>query len=96
MLEIGNNVLIGGEAYINCHLFENGQLIFGKVIIGDGTTIGASAYLTPGTQIGKNSSVGMYTYLKRNTEIGDGESLYSPPGMSARQVVKLIRRSEKK
>ena len=94
LLEIGRNVLVGGEAFLNCHLFENGQLIFGKIVIGDGTTIGANAYLTPGTNTGKNSTVGMYTYLRRNTDLRDGESLIAPPGMDIRKVVKLMRKKE--
>jgi non-ribosomal peptide synthetase-like protein len=95
LLEIGNDVLVGGEAFLNCHLFENGHLNLGKIIIGDGTTIGANAYLTPGTRTGKNSTVGMYTYLRRNTDVHDGEALVTPPGMSARQVVRLMRSQEK-
>jgi hypothetical protein len=91
LLEIGDKVLIGGEAFLNCHLFEHGHLNLDTIIIGDGTTVGANAYLTPGTRTGKNSAVGMYTYLRRNTEVGDGEALLTPPGMSARQVVKLMR-----
>ncbi|MCL2663911.1 MAG: hypothetical protein FWE83_11390 [Oscillospiraceae bacterium] len=91
LLEIGNNVLIGGEAFLNCHLFENGHLNLGNIIIGDGSTVGANAYLTPGTRIGKNSTIGMYTYLRRNTDVRDGEALVAPPGMSARQVIKLMR-----
>ena len=90
-LEIGDGVLIGGEAFLNCHLFEHGHLNLDKISIGDGATIGANAYLTPGTSIGKNSAVGMYTYLRRNTKVSDGETLLTPPGMSARQVVKLVR-----
>ena len=95
LLEIGREVLIGGDAYINCHLFENGHLNLGKVIIGDYATIGGKAYLTPGTRIGKNSAVGIYTYLRRNTEIGDSEALITPPGMTTRQVVKLMRSKDK-
>jgi non-ribosomal peptide synthetase-like protein len=90
LLEIGDNVLIGGEAILNCHLFESGRLNLGKIILGDGTTIGANAYLTPGTRTGKNSQIGMYTYLRRNTDIRDGETLIAPPGMSVRQVIKLM------
>jgi len=95
LLEIGDEVLIGGEAFLNCHLFEHGHLNLDKIVIGDGSTIGANAYLTPGSRVGKNSAVGMYTFLRRNTEVGDGESLISPPGMSARQVVKLMRSDNK-
>lgn len=96
LLEIGNEVMIGGDAYINCHLFENGHLNLGKVVIEDNATVGGKAYLTPGTRIGKNSAVGIYTYLRRNTEISDGVALISPPGMTTRQVVKLMRSDDKR
>ena len=95
LVEIGDRVLIGGEAFLNCHLFEHGHLNLDKIIIGDDSTIGAKAYLTPGTRIGKNSAVGMNTYLRRNTEIEDGEIVMTPPGMSVRQIVKLMRENEK-
>jgi len=91
LVEIGDRVLIGGEAFLNCHLFEHGHLNLDKIIIGDDSTIGAKAYLTPGTRIGKNSAVGMNTYLRRNTEVEDGETVMTPPGMSVRQIVKLMR-----
>ena len=95
LLEIGDDVFIGGEAFLNCHLFDNGRLVLGKIILGDGTTVGANAYLTPGTTTGKNSRVGMYTYLRRNTEIGDKETLMSPPGMGMRQAVNIMKPKEK-
>ena len=95
LLAIGDNVLIGGEALLNCHLFENGRLHLGKIILGDGTTIGGGAYLTPGTTTGKNSQVGIFTYLRRNTTISDRETLMTPPGMSMRQAIKLMRTGKK-
>jgi acetyltransferase-like isoleucine patch superfamily enzyme len=91
LLEIGNDVIVGGEVFLNCHLYENDSLILGKIIIGDGTTVGGGAYLTPGTTTGVNSKIGMYTYLRRNTDIADGESILTPPGMTLRQVIKLMR-----
>jgi acetyltransferase-like isoleucine patch superfamily enzyme len=95
LLEISDNVLIGGEAFLNCHLYENGYLHLGKIIIGEGVTIGANSYLTPGTIVGKNSKVGMYTYLFRNTNISDDETVMTPPGMSLRQIAKLMRKEKK-
>ena len=95
LLEIGSRVLVGGEAFLNCHLFEHGHLNLDKIIIGDDSTIGANAYLTPGTRVGKNGAVGIHTYLRRNTEISDGETVMTPPGMSVRQIVKLIRNNDK-
>ncbi|MCL2391122.1 MAG: hypothetical protein FWC66_00770 [Oscillospiraceae bacterium] len=91
LLKIEDNVIIGGESFVNCHIFEDGHLILGEIIIGEGTTVGAKAYLTPGTKTGKNSRIGMYTYLRRNTDVGDGEALIASPGMSRRQIVKIMR-----
>ena len=91
LLEIGDHVLIGGEAFLNCHLYENGFLNLGKIILGEGTTVGGCTYLTPGTVTGKNSTIGMYSYLRRNTTVGDGEALITPPGMNIRQVVKAMK-----
>jgi acetyltransferase-like isoleucine patch superfamily enzyme len=95
LLEIGDGVLIGGEAFLNCHLYENNHLILDKIIVGEGTTIGANAYLTPGTTIGKNSRIGMYTYLRRNTSVRDGETVMTPPGITMRQVIKIMRTEQK-
>jgi len=95
LLEIGSEVVVGGESYLNCHLFEHGYLKLDKIIIGDNSTIAAKVYLTPGTRIGKNSAVGINTFLRRNTEIADGETLMTPPGMNIRQIVKLMKENKK-
>jgi len=91
LLQIKDNVIVGGEATIMCHLFEGGRLILGEVLLESGTSVGANSYLTPGTHTGKNSSIGIYTNLRRNTVMKDGEVLITPPSMSLRQVAKIIR-----
>ena len=96
LLEIGDNVIVGGDAFLNCHLFENGNLILGKIKLGDGTVIGGKAYITPGVYTGKNSKIGIHTYLRRNTKIRDGESVASLPGMNIRQIAKLMNAEQKK
>ena len=95
LLEIGSNVVIGGHCFLNCHMFEHGYLCIDKIVIRDGATIGARAYITPGTYVGKKSAVGMNTHLRRNTVIEDGRTIMTPPGMGIRQIVKLIRDKEK-
>lgn len=95
LLEIGDNVLIGGEAFLNCHLYENGCLYLGKIILADGVTVGGGAYLTPGTIAGKDSKIGMYTYLFRNTNIQNEETVMTPPGMNVKQIAKLTRKERK-
>ncbi|MCL1921924.1 MAG: hypothetical protein FWG50_12775 [Kiritimatiellaeota bacterium] len=94
LLEIGDNVVIGGDATLTCHLFEGGRLHLGRISLGDGTAIGAHAYLTPGTTTGKNSKVGMNTFLQRNTAVRNGETHLALPGMTLRQAVKLMRKEK--
>ena len=91
LLEIEDNVFVGGDAFVNCHLFEGGFLKLGKIILKEGASVGARAYLTPGTIAEKDSQVGMHTYLRRNTTISEGGALITPPGMSMRQAVKIMR-----
>ena len=91
LLQIKDNVIVGGEATIMCHLFEGGRLILGEVILESGTSVGANSYLTPGTHTGQNSSIGIYTNLRRNTVMKDGEVLITPPSMSLRQAAKIMR-----
>jgi acetyltransferase-like isoleucine patch superfamily enzyme len=91
LLDIGNDVVIGGEATLTCHLFEGGRLHLGKIILGENTAIGAHAYLTPGTTTGKNSKIGMNTFLSRNATIRNGETYVSQPSMNLRQAVRLMR-----
>ena len=91
LLTIKDNVLIGGEAVLNCHLFEGGHLVLGEIVVESGTSIGANSYLTPGTHTGKNCATGIYTNLRRNTTMNDGEVLISVPGMTLRQYAKIVR-----
>ena len=95
LLEIGDKVIIGGEVFLNCHLFEDGSLILGRIKLGDGTTVGAKAYLPPDIITGKNCKIGMNTYLRRNTVINDGESIITPPGMNIRQVIRIMKAERK-
>ena len=95
LLNIEDNVFVGGDAFVNCHLFEGGSLKLGKIILKQGASIGARAYVTPGTVAGKNSQIGMLTYLRRNTSLSDGEALITPPGMSMRRAVKIMKMKEK-
>ena len=96
LLKIGDNVVIGGDATLTCHLFEGGRLHLDKITLGDATAIGAHAYLTPGTATGTNSKIGMNTFLQRNTTIRNGETHLSLPSMTLRQAVKLMRKEEGK
>ena len=96
LLTIGDDVVIGGEATLTCHLFEGGRLHLGNIIVGKATAIGAEAYLTPGTTTGTNSKIGMSTFLGRNTTVRNGETYLSLPSMNLRQAAKLMRKEGEK
>jgi hypothetical protein len=51
LLEIGENVVIGNETDISCHIFEGNHLILGKIKIGDNTLIGTHCYIMPDVTI---------------------------------------------
>ena len=54
LLELGDNVVIGGDSAITCHIFEGNSLILGKIKIGSNSLIGAESYIMPGVTIGEN------------------------------------------
>ncbi|MEI6874636.1 MAG: DapH/DapD/GlmU-related protein [Spirochaetota bacterium] len=72
LIELGDDVTIGGGAEISCHLYEDDCLILDRVRIGSGTLIGANAYVSPGADIGKNCLVGLGAYVRRGATLADG------------------------
>lgn len=89
LLELGDNVVIGGKADITCHIFEAGYLILSKIKIGNNVLVGSHTLLQPGVTIGQNCSIGIYTHLRKNTTIPDGSIIGAVPGMPMRSLVKL-------
>jgi acetyltransferase-like isoleucine patch superfamily enzyme len=73
LIEIGDNVVIGGYSTIMCHSFERNRLILRKVKIGNnvvlglnsvvmcGAEIGEGAFITAGAILGKNKQVAAYS-----------------------------------
>ena len=52
MVTIGDNVVVGGNAAINAHLVESGEIVLAPVRIGDGALIGGGSIVQPGCTIG--------------------------------------------
>ena len=69
LLEIGDNVVIGGETNISCHIFEGNELILGKIKIGSNTLIGTNCYIMPDVTIGERCSIGLYSYIRKKRKI---------------------------
>jgi len=91
LLELGDNVTIGGGAEISCHLWEHDSLILDRIVIGSGTLIGANCYIAPGVTIGENCVVGLGSYVRRGTRVPDGARLTRIGAISLRRAAELER-----
>lgn len=96
LLEMGNNVVVGGKANISCHIFEGNHLILGKIKIGDNTLIGTECYIMPGVTIGKNCNIGMFSYVRKNKTIPDKSTIMALPGLPARRIAQLEKEEAKR
>ncbi len=94
LLEIEDNVVIGGDANISCHIFEGNYLILNKIKIGSNSLISAEAYLMPGSEIGKNCNIGIKAYVRKNRKIQDNSVIMAVPGVPSKKVAEII--SERK
>jgi len=90
LLELGDNVIIGGDANISCHIFEGNQLILGNIKIGSNTLISAEAYIMPGVTIGNNCNIGIKAYIRKNRTIEDKQIIMAVPGMPHKKVAEII------
>lgn len=90
LLKICDDVIIGGDTDITCHLFENGKIVLGRIEIGEGTLIGASVKIGPNTDIGKDCAIGINSYIRRGKKIEDGSVLISLPAIPIKEAVRLM------
>ena len=69
MLEIGNNVLIGGGVALICHASERGFIRLAPTKIGNNVSIGLGSVIMPDSEIGDGASISPCSYLPRGTKI---------------------------
>ena len=69
MLEIGDDVLIGGGVALICHASERGFLKLAPTRIGNGVSIGLSSVIMPGVSIGDGASIAPCSYVPKGTVI---------------------------
>ena len=91
LLELGDNVVIGGDSAITCHIFEGNSLILGKIKIGSNSLIGAESYIMPGATIGDYCNVGIKAYVRKNKTIPDKTMLLAFPGTNAKKVAEILK-----
>lgn len=83
LLDIGDDVVIGGDVTLICHAAERGHLVISPVKIGRGADIGLMAVILPGVEIGEGAVVGAHALVPKNTVIPP-DTLWG--GVPARQI----------
>lgn len=91
LLELGDNVTIGGDALITCHIVENNHLILERVRIGSNTLVGARSYITPGVEVGPDSIVGIGSYLRKGAVLPARSRVTSLSAIPLRQAREIER-----
>ena len=69
MLEIGNNVLIGGGVALICHASERGFIRLAPTKIGHNVSVGLGSVIMPDCEIGDGASISPCSYLPKGTKI---------------------------
>ena len=73
LIELEDNVVLGGSAHIMAHYGMHGLLVIDKVKIGRNTTIGLKASILGGVTIGSKVTVAPNATVLPKTNIGDEE-----------------------
>ena len=69
MLEIGDQVVIGGGVALICHGVERGFLRLAPTKLGNRVSIGLSSVIMPDCEIGEGASIAPCSYLPKGTKI---------------------------
>ncbi len=94
LLDIGDNVIIGGKTDISCHTFEKGQLLLQRVHIGEGTLIGQGCYISPGVSLGKECVVGQFSFIRKGKTIPSNTTVSGVAALPIRETAKIEHLSE--
>ena len=91
LLTLGDNVVLGGDSDVTCHLFEHDHLILDPIAIGENSLIGSRSYISPGVSIGRNCTIGVNTYIRKGKVIPDGSIVTSVAGVDIRTARSIER-----
>jgi hypothetical protein len=91
MITIGDNSIIGGEAVLSPHVYENGKLLIEPIVIGKNCLIGGHAYISPGVTVGDGSIIGMKAYVRRGKKLPAGTRMTAVAALPMGRALELER-----
>ena len=86
MVSIGDDVILGEDTLITCHVITGNSSQLAPVAIGDRVTIGGRAIICPGVTIGSNSVIGLGSLVLPGTQIPANEFWAGTPARRIRAV----------
>lgn len=103
LLTLEDDVIVGGDTDISCHLFENNHLTLKPIRIGKGTLVGAHCYISPGVDIGEHCVIGLHSFIRSDHVIEDRSVITSLAAIDVRtareierkQIARALRDSKK-
>jgi carbonic anhydrase/acetyltransferase-like protein (isoleucine patch superfamily) len=96
LISIGDNSVIGGEAVLSPHVFEDGKLILRRITIGKNCLVGGHAYISPGVTLGDGSVVGMKSYIRKGVQIPPGGRVTTVAGLPFGRALDIERGTYKR
>ncbi len=91
MITIGDNTVIGGDAVLSPHVYENGKLIIEPIVIGKNCLIGGHSYISPGVTIGDGSIIGMKAFVRKGKQMPAGSRMTTVAGLPLSRAQALER-----
>jgi carbonic anhydrase/acetyltransferase-like protein (isoleucine patch superfamily) len=91
MITIGDNSIIGGDAVLSPHVYENGKLIIEPIVIGKNCLIGGHSYISPGVTVGDGSIVGMKAFVRKGKQLPAGSRMTAVAGLPLSRAADLER-----
>jgi len=79
LIEIADDVTIGGSASVMAHYAQGGYLVIAPVRLGAGATIGLRAIIMGGVEVGAKAKVLAGSFVLPHTRIPDGETWAGVP-----------------
>jgi carbonic anhydrase/acetyltransferase-like protein (isoleucine patch superfamily) len=89
LISIGDNTVIGGDAVLTPHVYENGRMLLQRITIGKNCLIGGHAYISPGVTIGDGSIIGLRAYVRKGRQVPPGSRVTSVAGIPLSRALEL-------
>jgi carbonic anhydrase/acetyltransferase-like protein (isoleucine patch superfamily) len=89
LVTIGDNTIIGGEAVLAAHVYENNHLILAPITIGNNCLVGTHSYLNPGVTLGDGAVVGMGTFVRKGTQVPPNGRIAGIAGIPTKRVFEI-------